>query len=74
MFRKSGNHFFDQNMLKALILRDFFSFRRSRLNGKRARLDFLRHGKSGALPIRPHALPNANPVGRFNLTLRNAFT
>ena len=36
MFRKSGHHFFDKNMLKALIWREFFPFRRFRLNGKRA--------------------------------------
>ncbi len=36
MFRKSGDHFFDQNMLHFIVGREFFSFGRSRPNGKRA--------------------------------------
>ena len=36
LFRKSGNHFFDQNMLKALIWREFFSFGRVHPNGRRS--------------------------------------
>jgi integrase len=37
MFRKSGNRFFDENMLNSLIWREFFSFGCFHPNGKRAR-------------------------------------